>query len=48
MGHALSACDKQGSIKAAANYLQIKESLRLPVRLVEDFSCHPCPAMEMF
>lgn len=40
--------NKQLDIKAAANYPQIKEALRLTARLVEDFSCQPCPAAETF
>lgn len=39
--------DKQLGIKAAANYSQIKEVLRLTGRLVEDISCHSCPAVEI-
>lgn len=38
--------DKQLGIKAAANYPQEKEELRLTGRLVEDLSCHSCSAVE--
>lgn len=46
-GAARESHHKQLDIKAAANYLQIKEVMKLTAGLVEDFSGHPCPAVAM-